>query len=115
MKQTDATTLAAPGIGRGAPAWRMASRLTVAAGIALLLPAAMCTSGSDQLAATVKGACDAFEAPDRVILGRTRVDQRWINGQFEAGVSACGWKRPAPVDKAERVADQLWGKKGVSR
>jgi hypothetical protein len=53
-----------------------------------------CVSTSDRRAATIKGACDAFERPVTIVLGKRRTDQRWIDGQIESGVSACGWPRP---------------------
>lgn len=45
-------------------------------------------------AASIKGACDAFQAPAAPVRGKARADQRWIDGQIESGVSACGWRRP---------------------
>jgi major membrane immunogen (membrane-anchored lipoprotein) len=53
-----------------------------------------CQSSSDKRAATIKGACDSFVAPGSVVHGNTHTDQRWIDGQIESGVSACGWRRP---------------------
>lgn len=55
---------------------------------------AACVSQSDRRAATIQGACDSFVAPVQVVGGKTRRDQRWIDGQIESGVSACGWPRP---------------------
>ena len=43
---------------------------------------------------TVKGACDVFPDPKRVVYGKTRTDQRWISTIQEGGISACGWQRP---------------------
>lgn len=54
-------------------------------------------------AASVKGACDAFEAPQTVIQGISREDRRWIAGQVEAGVTACGWSRPKAREIAKRA------------
>jgi hypothetical protein len=53
-----------------------------------------CVSTNDKRAASIKGACDSFVAPQDVVLGKRRQDQRWIDGQIESGVSACGWRRP---------------------
>jgi hypothetical protein len=53
-----------------------------------------CVSTSDKRAASIKGACDSFVAPGVPVVGKRRQDQRWIDGQIESGVSACGWKRP---------------------
>lgn len=62
---------------------------------------ASCQTASDRRAATLKGACDSFVAPRDVVEGKRRTDQRWIDGQVESGVSACGWARPrAPVSRA---------------
>lgn len=55
-----------------------------------------CVSQSDRRAATIRGACDSFVAPLNTVLGKRRQDQRWIDGQIESGVSACGWRRPSP-------------------
>lgn len=61
---------------------------------------------------SIAGACKAFDAPKTEVAGRASSDQRWINGQVEAGVGACGWQRPAPrpvvrklVTKAPPMAD----------
>lgn len=35
-----------------------------------------------------------FEAPQFAVRGQTRYDQNWIDGNTEAGVAGCGWKRP---------------------
>jgi hypothetical protein len=64
--------------------------MLVASGVSL----AGCVSTSDQKAATLTGACNSFVAPLEEVRGRTRRDQRWIDGQIESGVSACGWRRP---------------------
>jgi hypothetical protein len=53
-----------------------------------------CVSASDRRAASIKGACDSFVAPREVVLGKRRVDQKWIDGTIESGVSACNWPRP---------------------
>jgi major membrane immunogen (membrane-anchored lipoprotein) len=62
--------------------------------IAATLLLTACQSSSDKRAATIKGACDSFVAPVNVVQGKTRTDQRWVDGQIESGVSACGWRRP---------------------
>lgn len=54
-------------------------------------------------AASIKGACDAFEAPRQAVRGVSREDRRWIAGQVEAGISACGWSRP----KAREIVRQV--------
>jgi hypothetical protein len=41
------------------------------------------------------GECRVFEAPKYAVAGRTSYDQDWIDGNVEAGVGGCGWKRPA--------------------
>jgi hypothetical protein len=61
-----------------------------------------CVSASDKKAASIGGACNAFEPATQVVEGKTRVDQRWIDGQIESGVSACGFSRPKP--KQQTVA-----------
>jgi hypothetical protein len=38
----------------------------------------------------------AIKPPDYAIKGATDFDQRWIDETVETGVSALGWKRPAP-------------------
>lgn len=37
-----------------------------------------------------------FEAPPYAVRGAARYDQRWIDSNVEAGVSACRWQRPQP-------------------
>lgn len=44
--------------------------------------------------ASIRGACDAFEAPARPVRGADPPSQRWADRTVEAGVSACGWPRP---------------------
>lgn len=41
------------------------------------------------------GDCRIWERPQYVVLGRRAYDQQWIDGNIEAGVAGCGWKRPA--------------------
>jgi hypothetical protein len=41
------------------------------------------------------GECRIFARPEYAVAGRTSYDQDWIDGNVEAGVGACGWKRPA--------------------
>lgn len=49
-----------------------------------------------KLPASVKGGeCRIFEAPPYEVLGKTTYDQDYIDGNVEAGVGGCGWKRPA--------------------
>jgi hypothetical protein len=63
-------------------------------GILLMLPGCQEVQVAD-----IKGACDVFDRPEQPVLGKRKVDQRWIDRAVEAGVSACGWPRP----KAEQV------------
>jgi hypothetical protein len=49
--------------------------------------------------ADIKGACDAFERPEQPVLGKRKIDQRWIDRAVETGVTVCGWPRP----KAEAI------------
>lgn len=41
------------------------------------------------------GECRLFERPQYAVKGLRRYDQDWIDGNIEAGVGGCGWKRPA--------------------
>jgi hypothetical protein len=41
------------------------------------------------------GECRIFARPEYAVAGRTSYDQDWIDGNVEAGVGGCGWKRPA--------------------
>jgi hypothetical protein len=41
------------------------------------------------------GECRVFEPPPYEVLGKTTYDQVYIDGNVEAGVGGCGWKRPA--------------------
>lgn len=46
--------------------------------------------------ASVKGGeCRIFERPEYAVLGKRQYDQDYIDGNIEAGVGGCGWKRPA--------------------
>lgn len=38
--------------------------------------------------------CEAFQRPPYAIKGATPYDQRWADGNTEAGIGACGWPRP---------------------
>ena len=53
--------------------------------------------------ADIKGACDAFERPDRPVLGKRKIDQRWIDRAVETGVTVCGWPRPKSEDIVRTV------------
>lgn len=53
-------------------------------------------------AASIKGACDAFERPNGVVLGKRRIDQRQIDSWIETGVSVCGWSRPKSQEIVNR-------------
>jgi hypothetical protein len=64
---------------------------------ALFLTVALAGCAGTKLPASVKGGeCRVFEPPKYAIAGRTSYDQDWIDGNVEAGVGGCGWKRPAP-------------------
>jgi hypothetical protein len=60
-------------------------------GLAGLMLAGCQTTGP----ASVKGGeCRIFERPEYAVLGKRQYDQDWIDGNVEAGVGGCGWKRP---------------------
>jgi hypothetical protein len=42
------------------------------------------------------GECKIKEPPPHVILGKTQVDQDWVDGEIEVGVTVCGFPRPGP-------------------
>jgi hypothetical protein len=48
------------------------------------------------VASVTGGECHVFERPEYAIKGATHYDQRWADGNTEAGVGACGWERPKP-------------------
>lgn len=60
-----------------------------------------------RLPATVSGGIDKlFPEPPHEILGRTKVDQAWIDETVEAGKSCCGWSikpRPQSLDAPKAV------------
>lgn len=58
------------------------------------LALAGCASGGNLKIATIEGACEVFEPPKYAVKGVTRYDQRWIDGNTEAGIGACRWPRP---------------------
>lgn len=65
-----------------------AARMLAIASIAVMtLAAAGCSQTADV-------SCRAFRAPDQVIAGADQRSQRWIDRTIEAGVDACGWRRP---------------------
>ncbi len=74
----------------------------------ILCGALVLTMGGCQTmsAASIRGACDAFDRPGEPIRGLERKDQRWIDRTIEAGVSACGWSRP----KARAVVNAAVGR-----
>jgi hypothetical protein len=44
---------------------------------------------------SVKGECGVFRDPGRIVQGKTRLDQRDIDGKWiEPGIAVCGFKRP---------------------
>jgi hypothetical protein len=51
-------------------------------------------SGTNLPASVLGGECKVFERPEYVIKGAKRYDQRWIDGNIEAGIGACSWARP---------------------
>lgn len=60
-------------------------------GLASLLLAGCVTTGP----ASVKGGeCRVFERPQYAVKGLRPYDQDWIDGNIEAGIGGCGWKRP---------------------
>lgn len=62
---------------------------------ALFLTVALAGCAGTKLPASVKGGeCRVFEPPKYAVAGRTSYDQDWIDGNVEAGVGGCGWKRP---------------------
>lgn len=62
--------------------------------LAVLLISATTMAGCGTNApASVKGECKVFTAPGRVVVGKERVDQRWIDKTVEIGVTVCGWER----------------------
>jgi hypothetical protein len=62
----------------------------------LSLTATLAGCAGTNLPGSVKGGeCRVFERPQYAVLGKRQYDQRWIDGNVEAGVGACGWKRPA--------------------
>lgn len=46
--------------------------------------------------ASIVGECHSFTDPGRVVKGKERPDQRWIDKQIETGIGVCGWPRPKP-------------------
>lgn len=67
---------------------------------ALLAVAILGACAAPPPAASVRGACDAFDRPLEPVLGKRRQDQRWIDKTIEAGVSACDWSRPRSAPAA---------------
>jgi hypothetical protein len=76
---------------------RIARRLPAPLSIAaLFLTVALAGCAGTKLPASVaKGECRVFEAPPYEVRGQTSYDQDYIDGNVEAGVGGCGWKRPA--------------------
>jgi hypothetical protein len=52
-------------------------------------------AGTKRPASVAGGECRIFEAPPYEVRGQTSYDQDYIDGNVEAGVGGCGWKRPA--------------------
>lgn len=76
---------------------RTAKRLPAPRSIAaLFLTVALAGCAGTKLPASVAGGeCRIFEAPRYEVRGKTTYDQDYIDGNVEAGVGGCGWKRPA--------------------
>lgn len=71
---------------------RLPAPLSIAA---LFLTVALAGCAGTKLPASVKGGeCRIFEPPPYAVLGKTTYDQDYIDGNVEAGVGGCGWKRP---------------------
>lgn len=87
--------------------------IVAAIGISL----AGCATDDPGIASLKRGAADAFEAPICRVYGRDRRDQRWIDGQVEAGVIAFGWRRPqeCPRDTAKVIPSAAPTKKTLWR
>ena len=63
---------------------------------ALFLTAALAgCAGTKRPASVAGGECRIFEAPPYEVRGQTSYDQDYIDGNVEAGIGGCGWKRPA--------------------
>jgi hypothetical protein len=80
----------------------MSAMKTVRAALLLIVGVALggCPGREPPEPATVsQGACDAFEAPDFYVRGKTKKDQHWINKTVERGVRVCNWPRPAGETK----------------
>lgn len=66
-------------------------------GLLLLIALTVTACAGTNLPASVSGGeCRVFEAPPYAVRGAARYDQRWIDSNVEAGVSACRWQRPQP-------------------
>ena len=72
---------------------RLPAPLSIAA-LFLSVALAGC-AGIKPPASVAKGECRVFEPPPYEVLGKTPYDQDYIDGNVEAGVGGCGWKRPA--------------------
>ena len=68
------------------------TRALIVASLGISLAACASNNGVKSL----DGAKEAFDAPPYAVKGKTSYDQRWIDGQIEAGVAAFGWQRPKP-------------------
>ena len=71
---------------------KLSTRALIVASLGISLPGCV----SNDTIRSLDGAKEAFEAPPYVVKGKTSYDQRWIDGQVEAGVAALGWSRPKP-------------------
>ena len=72
---------------------RLPAPLSIAA---LFLTVALAGCAGTKLPASVAGGeCRIFEAPPYEVRGKTTYDQDYIDGNVEAGIGGCGWKRPA--------------------
>jgi hypothetical protein len=64
-------------------------------------------AGTNLPASVAGGECRVFERPEYVVKGARRYDQNWIDGNIEAGVGACGWKRPAARPASVDATDTI--------
>lgn len=61
--------------------------------LALLAPL-LAGCATDGIGSIKGGECRIFERPEYAVRGKLQYDQDWIDGNIEAGIGGCGWKRP---------------------
>lgn len=71
-------------------------QVILAGGLVLGLAACQMPDGR---VVSIRGACDAWEAPTQPVIGKRRIDQHWIDKAVETGIRTCGWPRP----KAQQI------------